>query len=52
MLCAMDVQLEGHGTFCRLPQPRASAQRFLEAVGTHLPDALLQRTARVVTRKQ
>jgi len=52
MLCAMDVQLQGHGTFCRIPQPRASSQRLLEAVGTHLPDALLQRTARVVTRKQ
>ena len=51
-LCAMDVQLEGHGTFCRIPQPRASSQRLLDAVGTHLPDALLQRTARVVTRKQ
>jgi len=51
-LCVMDVHLEGHGTFCRIPKPRASSQRLLEAVGTHLPDTLLERKARVVTRKQ
>jgi hypothetical protein len=51
-LCVMDVPLEGHGTLCRIPKPRASSQRLLEALGTHLPDTLLQRKARVVTRKQ
>jgi len=51
-LCVMDVPLEGHGTFCRLPKPRASSQRLLEAIGTHLPDTRLQRKARVGTRKQ
>lgn len=51
-LCVMDVHLEGHGTFCRIPKPRASSQRLLEAVGTHLPETLLERKARVVTRKQ
>lgn len=51
-LCAMEVRLTEHETFCRVPQPRASSQRLLAAVGTHLPDALLQRKARVVTRKQ
>jgi hypothetical protein len=51
-LCVIDVPLEGHGTVYRIPQPRASSQRLLEAVGTRLPEALLQRTARVVTRKQ
>jgi hypothetical protein len=51
-LCVMDVPLDGPGTFCRIPTPRASSQRLLEAGGTHLPDRLLQRKARVVTRKQ
>jgi Transposase DDE domain len=51
-LCVIDVHLEGHGPVCRIPKPRANSQRLLEAVGTHLPDTLLQRTARVVTRKQ
>ncbi len=51
-LCVMDVHLEGHGTFCRIPKPRASSQRLLEAVGTHLPETRLARKARVVTRKQ
>jgi Transposase DDE domain len=51
-LCAIEVQLVGQETSCRVPKPRASSQRLLEAVGTHLPDALPQRKARVVTRKQ
>jgi Transposase DDE domain len=51
-LCVMDVHLEGQGTFCRIPKPRANSQRLLDAVGTHLPETLLQRKARVVTRKQ
>jgi hypothetical protein len=50
-LCAMEVQLAGQETICRVPKPRAGSQRLLEAVGTHLPDALRQRKARVVTRK-
>ena len=51
-LCVMDVPLEGQGTFGRIPKPRANSQRLLDAVGTHLPETLLQRQARVVTRKQ
>src|SRR5262249_39714687 len=51
-LCAMEVQLAGQETVCRVPKPRASSRPLLEAVGTHLPDALRQRKARVVTRKQ
>jgi len=51
-LCVMDVHLEGHGPFCRIPEPRANSQRLLDAIGTHLPETLLQRKARVVTRKQ
>jgi hypothetical protein len=50
-LCVMDGHLEGQGTCCRIPKPRANSQRFLDAVGTHLPETLLQRKARVVTRK-
>lgn len=50
-LCVMEVQLAERETVCRVPKPRLSSQRFLEAVGTHLPDALRPRKARVVTRK-
>jgi Transposase DDE domain len=50
--CAMEVQLAGQETVCRVPKPRTNSQRLLEAIGTHLPDALRQRKARVVTRKQ
>jgi len=51
-LCAIEVQLVGQETVCRIPKPRPSSQRLLEAVGMHLPEALLPRKARVVTRKQ
>ena len=51
-LCVLAVPLEGHGTCCRIPKPRANSQRFLDAVGTHLPAPLLPRKARGVTRKQ
>ncbi len=50
-LCVMEVQLAQRETVCRIPKPRLSSQRLLEAVGTHLPDALRPRKARVVTRK-
>ena len=50
-VCAMKVQLGGQETICRVPKPRDSSQRLLEAIGTHLPDTLPQRKARVVTRK-
>ncbi len=51
-LCVIEVQRAGQEIGCRVPKPRLSSQRLLEAVGTHLPDALPQRKARVVTRKQ
>jgi hypothetical protein len=51
MLCVMEVQLAEQETVCRVPKPRASSQRLLEAVGLHLPEALRPRKARVVTRK-
>ena len=51
-LCAMDMRVQGHEPFCRIPTPRESSQRLLEAVGAHLPDALPQRKVRVVTRTQ
>jgi hypothetical protein len=50
-LWAIEVQLVGQETVCRIPKPRPSSQRLLEAVGMHLPEALLPRKARVVTRK-
>jgi hypothetical protein len=49
--CVMEGQLAQRETVSRIPKPRLSSQRFLEAVGTHLPDALRPRKARVVTRK-
>ena len=51
-LCAMDMRVQGHEPFCRIPKPRESSQRLLEAIGTHLPEVLPQRTVRVVTKKQ
>jgi hypothetical protein len=51
-LCAMDRRVQGPEPFCRIPKPRESSQRLLEAVGAHLPEALPQRTVRVVTKKQ
>jgi hypothetical protein len=50
-LCVMEVPLAEQETVCRVPKPRASSQRLLEAVGIHLPEALCPRKARVVTRK-
>lgn len=51
-LCVMEVQLAEQETICRVPKPRASSQRLLEALDIHLPDALRPRKVRVVTRKQ
>lgn len=51
-LCAIEMHVQGHEPFCRLPKPRESSQRLIEAVGAHLPDALPQRKVRVVTKKQ
>jgi hypothetical protein len=51
-LCVMEIKLAERETVCRVPKPRLSSQRLLEAVGTHLQDALRPRKARVVTRKQ
>ena len=49
-LCTMAMRVPGQGTFCRVPQPRASSQSLLEGVSTHLPEVLAQRKVRVVTR--
>jgi hypothetical protein len=51
-LCAMDMRVHGHEPFCRIPKPRESSQRLLEAIGTPLPEVLPQRKVRVVTKKQ
>ena len=45
-LCVMEMRVQGHEPCCRLPKPRASSQRLLEAVGAHLPEALPQRPGR------
>lgn len=51
-LCAMEVSAKGHGTFCRIPKPRESSMRLLEAIGVHLPEALPGRKVHVVSRKK
>jgi hypothetical protein len=51
-LCVMEMRVQDHEPFCRIPTPRTSSQRLLEAVGVHLPEALPQRRVRVVTRTQ
>lgn len=49
--CVMERRVQGHEPCCRIPKPRESSQRLLEAVGAHLPAALPQRPVRVVTKK-
>lgn len=51
-LCVMEMRVQDHEPFCRVPTPRTTSQRLLEAVGAHLPEALPQRKVRVVTRTQ
>lgn len=51
-LCAMEVSVKGQGTFCRIPNPRESSKRLLEAIGIHLPEVLPERKVRVVTKKK
>ena len=49
-LCALEVRVPGQEPFCRVPKPRGTSQRLLEAVGVQLPDVLPQRKGDVVTR--
>jgi hypothetical protein len=49
-LCALEVRVPGQEPFCRVPKPRGTSQRLLEAVGVQLPDVLPQRKGYVVTR--
>jgi hypothetical protein len=49
-LCALEVRVQGQEPFCRVPKPRGTSQRLLEAVGAQLPDVLPQRKVHVVTR--
>ena len=42
-LCALAVRVPGQEPCCRVPKPRGTSQRFLEAVGVQLPDVLPQR---------
>jgi transposase len=49
-LCALEVRVQGQEPFCRVPKPRGTSQRLLEAVGVQLPDVLPQRKGYVVTR--
>ena len=49
-LCALEVRVQGQEPFCRVPKPRGTSQRLLEAVGVQLPDVLPQRKGYVVMR--
>ena len=49
-LCALEVRVPGQEPFWRVPKPRGTSQRLLEAVGVQLPDVLSQRKGDVVTR--
>jgi Transposase DDE domain len=49
-LSALEMSVDGQGTFCRVPKPRGMSQRLLEAAGVELPDVLPQRKVAVVTR--
>jgi Transposase DDE domain len=49
-LCALEVHVQGQEPFCRVPKPRGTSQRLLEAVGVQVPDVLPQRKVHVVTR--
>jgi hypothetical protein len=51
-VCALAGRLPGQEPFWRVPKPRGTSQRFLEAVGVQLPDVLPQRKGKVVTRTQ
>jgi hypothetical protein len=49
-LCALEIRVQGQEPFGRVPKPRGTSQRLLEAVGVQLPDILPQRKVHVVTR--
>jgi Transposase DDE domain len=49
-LCALEVRVQGQEPFCRVPKPRETSQRLLEAIGVQLPEVLPQRKGYVVTR--
>ena len=49
-LCALEARVQGQEPFCRVPKPRGTSQRLLEAIGVQLPDVLPQRKGYVVTR--
>ena len=49
-LSALEMSVDGQGTFCRVPKPRGMSQRLLEAASVELPDVLPQRKVAVVTR--
>lgn len=50
-LCVMEVTVNGKVT-CKIPQPRDSSQKLLDALGVTLPEILVPRKVKVVTRKK
>jgi transposase len=51
-LCTTQVVVKGRSVLHNIPQPRASVQRLLDAVGVTLPKSLADRGVRVSTRKK
>lgn len=50
-LCVMEVTVNGKVT-CKIPQPRESSQKLLDALGVALPEILVPQKVKVVTRKK
>jgi len=51
-VCAMEVVIDGKSRANKIPEPRPSAQRLLDAALVRLPDVLPCRGIRVATRKK
>jgi transposase len=51
-VCAMEVVFDGKSRANKIPVPRPSAQRLLDAASVRLPDVLPCRGIRVATRKR
>ena len=51
-LCAMEIKVNGQGTYLRIPAPRQSSGELLKALDIQLPLALAHKEVPVVTRKK
>jgi hypothetical protein len=51
-LCAMEMKVNGEGTYLRIPTPRQLSQELLKALEIQLPLTLTHKEVPVVTRKK